>query len=98
VGNVLTSAVINLEMMQRAVGSSRVGKLKQATALLLEHREDLANFLARGARGGTLPEYLSALANELMEQQTHLMDDMEVMGRHVEHIRAIVQVQQAYAK
>jgi signal transduction histidine kinase len=98
VGNVLTSAVINLEMMQKAVGGSRVGRLKQATNLLLEHRADLPAFLAPGARGGNLPDYLSALADELMGEQTRLIEDMDAMGRHIEHIRAIVQVQQAYAR
>jgi predicted ATPase/signal transduction histidine kinase/tRNA A-37 threonylcarbamoyl transferase component Bud32 len=98
VGNVLTSAVINLEMMQRAVGASRVGRLKQATTLMLEHREDLASFLAPKARGGHLPNYLDGLADELMSQQMRLLEDMDAMGRHIEHIRAIVQVQQTYAK
>ncbi|WP_224365628.1 trifunctional serine/threonine-protein kinase/ATP-binding protein/sensor histidine kinase [Hyalangium versicolor] len=98
VGNVLTSAVINLEMMQRAVGASRVGRLRQATTLLLEHRDDLPSFLAPNARGGHLPEYLARLADELMGQQTRLLEDMDAMGRHIEHIRAIVQVQQIYAK
>ncbi|MFL5359199.1 sensor histidine kinase [Archangium sp.] len=98
VGNVLTSAVISLETLYRAVGSSRVGRLKQATALLLEHREHLADFLAPGARGNHLPDYLSAVADELMREQTRLLDDMNAMGRHIEHIRAIVHVQQNYAK
>ncbi|WP_224361616.1 trifunctional serine/threonine-protein kinase/ATP-binding protein/sensor histidine kinase [Hyalangium versicolor] len=98
VGNVLTSAVISLEMMQRSVGGSRVGKLKQATNMLQEHREELSSFLAPGARGGHLPEYLSKLADELMSQQTQLLEDVDAMGRHIEHIRAIVQVQQTYAK
>jgi len=98
VGNVLTSAVINLEMMQRAVGSSRVGRLKQATALLLEHRAKLASFLAPNARGRNLPEYLAALAEELLTQQMSLLEDLDTMGRHIEHIRAIVQVQQTYAR
>jgi signal transduction histidine kinase len=97
VGNVLTSAVVNLEMMQRTVGSSRLGRLKQATALLLEHRAELASFLAPESRGAFLPEYLAALADELLGQQTHLVEDLAAMGRHIEHIRAIVQVQQQYA-
>jgi predicted ATPase/signal transduction histidine kinase/tRNA A-37 threonylcarbamoyl transferase component Bud32 len=98
VGNVLTSAVINLETMQRAVGSSRVGRLKQATTLMLEHRADLARFLAPDARGRNLPEYLAALSDELMGQQMRLLEDLDAMGRHIEHIRAIVQVQQTYAR
>ncbi len=98
VGNVLTSAIINLETMYKAVGSSRVSRLKQATALLLEHREHLADFLAPAARGRHLPEYLSAAADELMGEQTRLLEDMDAMGRHIEHIRTIVQVQQNYAR
>jgi predicted ATPase/signal transduction histidine kinase/tRNA A-37 threonylcarbamoyl transferase component Bud32 len=98
VGNVLTSAVISLETLLRIVGSSRVGRLKQATSLLLEHREGLADFLGPGARGGNLPDYLAALADELIREQTLLLEDLEAMNRHVGHIRAIVQVQQTYAK
>ncbi|WNG50261.1 AAA family ATPase [Archangium minus] len=97
VGNVLTSAVVNLEMMRRAVSTSRVGRLKQASALLLENRESLADFLTKDPRGGHLPDYLSALADEMAREQTSLMEDMDAMGRHIEHIRAIVQVQQTYA-
>ena len=45
-----------------------------------------------------LPDYLAALSDELMKDQTRLMEDMDAMNRHIEHIRAIVQVQQTYAK
>jgi predicted ATPase/signal transduction histidine kinase/tRNA A-37 threonylcarbamoyl transferase component Bud32 len=98
VGNVLTSAVVNLEMMRQAVGSSRVGRLKQASSLLRDNREELAVFLAEGSRGSHLPLYLSGVADELMHEQTRLMEDMDAMGRHIDHIRAIVQVQQTYAR
>jgi C4-dicarboxylate-specific signal transduction histidine kinase len=33
-----------------------------------------------------------------MREQTRLMEDMAMMNRHIEHIRAIVQVQQTYAR
>ncbi|WNG41034.1 AAA family ATPase [Archangium violaceum] len=98
VGNVLTSAVVNLEVMRKAVGSSRVSRLKQAAALILENQAGLADFLAEGSRGSHLPGYLSALADELVNEQTRLMEDMDAMGRHIEHIRTIVQVQQTYAR
>ncbi|WNG36229.1 AAA family ATPase [Archangium violaceum] len=98
VGNVLTSAVVNMEMMSKAVGALRVGRVRQTGALLLEHREALADFLTKDPRGGQLPEYLVALGDEMMREQTHLLEDMAVMNRHIEHIRAIVQVQQTYAR
>ncbi len=98
VGNVLTSAVINVEMMRRHVGGSRVSRVKQATALLLENRETLADFLARDPRGSQLPDYFAELSEELLREQETLMEDVEEMHRNIEHIRAIVQVQQNYAK
>jgi signal transduction histidine kinase len=98
VGNVLTSAVINIELMRRAVGSSRVNRVKQASALLLENREDLVDFLTRDPRGIQLPDYLAGLSAELLREQEKLMGDVEAMARHIDHIRAIVQVQQTYAK
>ncbi|EPX64836.1 serine/threonine kinase [Cystobacter fuscus DSM 2262] len=98
VGNVLTSAVVDLEMMSKTAGALRVGRVRQAGALLLEHRESLADFLTKDPRGGQMPEYLVALGDEMMREQTRLMEDMAAMNRHIEHIRAIVQVQQTYAR
>ncbi|QRO03027.1 AAA family ATPase [Archangium violaceum] len=98
VGNVLTSAVINIEMMRRHVGASRVSRVKQTSALLLEHRSNLADFLTRDARGSQLPDYLASLSDELLREQEKLTGDVETMARHIDHIRAIVQVQQTYAK
>jgi predicted ATPase/signal transduction histidine kinase/tRNA A-37 threonylcarbamoyl transferase component Bud32 len=98
VGNVLTSAVINLETMYQAVGSSRVSRVKHAAHLLLEYREKLAELLAGDSRIKLLPDYLAALGEQLIGEQTRLLEDLDAMGRHIEHIRAIVQVQQTYAK
>ncbi|WNG26071.1 AAA family ATPase [Cystobacter fuscus] len=98
VGNVLTSAVVNLEVMRKAVGSLRVGRVKQAAALLLDQRDHLVDFLTHSPRGRHLPDYLGALGEELVKEQTRLMEDLDAMNRHIEHIRAIIQVQQTYAK
>ncbi|WNG52125.1 AAA family ATPase [Archangium minus] len=98
VGNVLTSAVVNLEMTRQAVGASRVTRVKQVAALLEEHRGKLGDFFTNDPRGEQLIDYLSALSKELLGEQTHLQESLEAMNRHVEHIRAIVQVQQTYAK
>ncbi|HYO67661.1 MAG TPA: GAF domain-containing protein, partial [Archangium sp.] len=98
VGNVLTSAVVNLEMMRGGVTSLRLSQLKRAVSLMLEHRDTLADFLTGDARGRQLPDYLAALSDDLLRGQTVLLEEMDAMGKHVEHIRAIVQVQQTYAK
>ncbi|WNG19411.1 AAA family ATPase [Cystobacter fuscus] len=98
VGNVLTSAVVNLETTRHAVGASRVVRVRQVATLLEEHRETLVDFLTKDPRGSRLPDYVSALASELIKEQTNLQENLDAMNRHLEHIRAIVQVQQTYAK
>ncbi|EPX58461.1 hypothetical protein D187_003933 [Cystobacter fuscus DSM 2262] len=97
VGNVLTSAVINLQMVRETMNASRLGRLKQVTQLLDEHHGDLPGFFARDVRGAQLPGYLSALSEELLRERSSLQEGMAAMDKHIEHIRAIVQVQQTYA-
>jgi signal transduction histidine kinase len=97
VGNVLTSAIVNIQVMNQALGSSRLGRLKQVSTLLEEHRQALADFLTQDQRGTLLPEYLSALTEELFREQAALQEGLSAMGKHIDHIRAIVRLQQTYA-
>ncbi|HEX5748825.1 MAG TPA: AAA family ATPase [Archangium sp.] len=98
VGNVLTSAVINLEQMRSSVAASRYDRAAQLSALLEEHQEDLVGFLTRDPRGRILPDYLLALTEELGQERTQLQKSLNEMGLHLEHIHAIIRVQQDYAK
>jgi signal transduction histidine kinase len=97
VGNVLTSAVINLQTVRETMSSSRLGRLKQVTQMLDEHHDNLADFFTRDQRGAQLPGYLSALTGELLREHSSIQEGMAAMDKHLEHIRAIVQVQQTYA-
>ncbi|KFE64304.1 trifunctional serine/threonine-protein kinase/ATP-binding protein/sensor histidine kinase [Hyalangium minutum] len=98
VGNVLTSAVINLDQMRSAVAASRLERAAQLSAMLKEHRENLVEFLTHHPRGRVLPDYLSALTEELRHERTQLRANIHEMGLHIEHIHAIIRVQQDYAK
>jgi signal transduction histidine kinase len=68
------------------------------SALLEEHREHLADFLTKDPRGSRIPDYLSALSGEIESERAEQQKSLESLEKHVEHIRAIVQVQQEYAK
>jgi predicted ATPase/signal transduction histidine kinase len=98
VGNVLTSAIINVNSMNQTLGSSRLGGLKRVCTLLEEHRQQLADFFTRDPRGLRLPDYLHVLTDELFREQGEVQEGMSAMSKHIEHIRAIVQLQQAYAR
>ncbi len=98
VGNVLTSAVVNLQTMTETVSASRMGRLKQVSSLLESHAGDLLDFLTRDPRGAQLPAYLGALGDELLREKALLQESMSAMGKHMDHIRAIVQVQQNHTR
>ncbi|HYI00155.1 GAF domain-containing sensor histidine kinase, partial [Hyalangium sp.] len=98
VGNVLTSAIVNVEMLSHTVSASRIARVKQLSAMLQEHQSALADFFTRDPRGILLPEYLEGLAEELLREQAALQEGLAAMSKHIEHVRAIVQVQQTYAR
>jgi predicted ATPase/signal transduction histidine kinase len=98
VGNTLTSAVISLEEMRAATKASRASRIRQLAQLVQEHRGALADFFTQDRRGTRLPDYLSALGEELLSEQDQLRKNLETVSWHVEHIRAIIEVQQTYAK
>jgi signal transduction histidine kinase len=98
VGNVLTSAITSVEQMRAVLASSRLERTEQIAALIKEHQDDLAEFLTRDPRGSRLPDYLSALTDELRHERMKLRMNLYEMGQYIEHIEAIVKVQQDYAK
>ncbi|HYH98192.1 trifunctional serine/threonine-protein kinase/ATP-binding protein/sensor histidine kinase [Hyalangium sp.] len=98
VGNVLTSATVNVEVLSQTVSASRMGRVKQVSAMLQEHQRSLADFFTRDPRGTRLPEYLEGLAEELLREQAALQEGLAAMSKHIEHVRAIVHVQQTYAR
>ncbi len=98
VGNVLTSAVVNLHLLRKKVDTSRLGRLKQLTDILQEHRGDLAAFLEHDPRGMHVMTYLFQLADELQREQGGMREGMDKLSKHVDHIRAILQVQQNYVR
>jgi predicted ATPase/signal transduction histidine kinase len=98
VGNVLTSAIVNVQVLNQTLGASRTGRLRQLATLFEKHRGTLVDFLTRDPRGARVPDYLSALSDELSREHAELQEGMSAMSKHIEHIRAIVQLQQTYAR
>jgi predicted ATPase/signal transduction histidine kinase len=98
VGNVLNSAVVNLHLLRKKVDTSRLGRLKQLTELLEEHRGNLGAFLEKDPHGTHVMTYLFELADELLREQGGLRESMDKLSKHVDHIRAILRIQQNYVR
>ncbi|WP_375765701.1 AAA family ATPase [Archangium gephyra] len=97
-GNVLTSAVLNAHMLREKVDGSRMVRLKQLLALLEPYQGDLVGFLTRDPRGPQVANYLPSLADELLNEHASMKESAGKLKQHLDHMRAILQVQQAYAR
>jgi signal transduction histidine kinase len=98
VGNVLNSISVSADLVATKLRESRVGNLGKALEMLREHRGDLARFLAEDPKGKMLPGYLETLAEHLVTEQAGMARELESLGRHLEHVKEIVAMQQTYAK
>ncbi len=98
VGNVLNSVNVSGSLIIDRVRNSRVTNLTKVSNLLHENQERLADFFVKDARGRQVPAYLAALAEYAGHEQTSLLQELEQLIRHIDHIKQIVAMQQNYAR
>jgi PAS domain S-box-containing protein len=97
VGNTLNSVNISTGLVMDQLRKSRLGGLDKANALLSEHVAQLATFLTQDPQGQRLPDYLSALCSQLHQEHEAMLKEMRSLSDSVEHIKAIVSMQQKHA-
>jgi len=97
VGNVLNSVNISAALVRDRVKKSRTSSLAKIAALFREHEEDLGTFLTTDPQGRRLPAYLSQLSGHLLADQKTTIQELESLEGNIEHIKAIVAMQQSYA-
>lgn len=97
VGNVLNSVCVSTGMLDEKLRQSRIGHLEKLAALLEEHRENLAQFVAEDPKGKQVVPFLTALTRQLADERGGLQAELGQLMEAVEHIRELVASQQAYA-
>lgn len=98
VGNVLNSVNVSCSLTIDRVRNSKVAGLAKTAALLEENRSRLAEFFKSDPRAQQVPGYLTALSEHFGHEQTALLQELEQLLKHIEHIKQIVAMQQSYAK
>src|SRR6185312_2430240 len=98
VGNVLNSVNVSCSLTIDRVKTSKISGLARTAALLDEHRGRLGEFFANDSRGQQIPGYLAALSEHFIQEQSDLLQELEQLLKHIEHIKQIVSMQQSYAK
>ena len=98
VGNVLNSINITSSLLLDKHRNSSLSNLGRATNLMQQHRADLADYLTTDPKGKQLPEFLTALAGRLLEEQAGAIKELMSLQEGIEHIKQIVAMQQSYAR
>lgn len=99
VGNVLNSVNTSLVTLLSTVGKSRMPVFAKL-AKLLEGKKtgDMGSYLANDPKGKQVPDLVIALAGNLQDEQNLLKAELEQLSKNVEHIKAIISVQQSHAR
>ncbi len=98
VGNFLNTVNVRASLVHDKIKRSRITGFDRICQMLEEHSGDLGQFLANDERGRILPEYIRKLARHVIDERTDLIEDLEVLNRHIDHIKQLVSSQQSYAK
>ena len=98
VGNVLNSVNVSASLVTDNAKKSKLPSLARVVALLKEHNGELGAFLTTDPKGRQVPGFLSQLAEQLAVEQTHTVEELELLRQNIEHIKDIVARQQSYAK
>ncbi|MCC7413581.1 MAG: PAS domain-containing protein [Gammaproteobacteria bacterium] len=97
IGNVLTSVNVACEMAAQTLTGSRLPRLARTLEMLQGHGPQLGRFLAEDPKGAKVLPYLDELATRLASEQIQMRQELEAIGRHIDHIKSIVARQQSYA-
>ena len=98
VGNVLNSVGVASSCLAESLRNSKTNRLSQIVGLMREHEVDLADFFRNDPKGKLVPGYLAQLAGKLTREHAAALQEISQLQANVEHIKAIITVQQDVAK
>jgi signal transduction histidine kinase len=98
VGNVLNSVNVSATMISEKVKASRIDKLAAAVRMLQEHTGDMNSYMQFDAKGKQVLPYLAKLGAHFKQEQTAMLGELDLLTKHIGHIKQIVSMQQNYAK
>ena len=98
VGNVLNSVNISGNVLSERLQASKVSALGRVAGLLEEHRDDFAGFVANDERGAHIPELVCRIYEAIRDENSELIEEVDLITSHINHIKEIVAMQQTYAK
>jgi signal transduction histidine kinase len=97
IGNVLNSINVSATLLRDNLRNSKAIHLAKVSRLMQEHNADLAAFLTTDPKGKLVPPFIIQLADLLQKEHAALQKEYDLLATNIEHIKAVVTVQQSYA-
>jgi PAS domain S-box-containing protein len=97
VGNVLNSINVSAGLILDQVRKSKALQLHPLVDLLGKHSANLGQFISEDPRGRHVPGYLGKLAQQVTLEHGAVTSELTSLQKNVDHIKAIVAMQQSYA-
>jgi signal transduction histidine kinase len=97
VGNVLNSVNVSANLLSECARNSKASSLARVVGVLREHRSDLADFVTSHPQGKHLTSFLESLDRQLGAERAQVIQELDCLGKNIEHIKDIVTMQQSYA-
>ncbi len=97
VGNVLNSVNTSATVITQRVQGSKLAKLERLTELVSSQGERLAEFIATNPKGKHVAPFLSEVTMSMRAEQGEIERELLSLGENIEHIRKLVDSQQALA-
>ena len=98
VGNVLNSINVGTSVIGEKMRGVRLDNLASAIKLLEENAHDLSHFVSSDPKGQRLLPYLAKLTQHLQMERQQILQEVDALTTHVDHVKEIVATQQDYAK
>jgi signal transduction histidine kinase len=98
VGNVLNSVNVSASLVEEQVAKSNAKRIHKLAGLLRQHSHDLPRFFAEDPRGAGVSGYLDLLASAIDVDHERMLRELTSLRDNVDHIKAIIMLQQGFAK
>ncbi len=95
IGNILNSANVSIVMLRELLSHYQIDKLENIAKMLQEGITKNPEYLISDTKGKLVPTYLLKLSESFAIKQKEMIDEMEELNKHIDHIKDIVLMQNA---
>ncbi|MBU3914197.1 HAMP domain-containing protein, partial [bacterium] len=97
VGNILNSVKVSSQLISERQENSSISNFIKANNLLRDHYDNLSDFILNNPKGLKLLEYYLKLEEVMIEESTHMKENLHRLNDKIDAITDVISAQQSFA-